>query len=339
MIELNPHRQTARIIAFLLYMFAGLMIVVGIFFTVASALVDVPTPGLEGVTNLGMAFMSASFFLVIAVMVALLGWRIQRLFGQHRLQEKLAAKSAAGCLKLGSLGCALWGLLATSITIITSKRMVTNEAANLTDLFVGPSGFILIIIIMLAIAGFISRNYTILTIEDRRRIFDAYKADIRSRLPLTEAESDTRAYVQERTLEVLEKLDVSLKGALLKFLSESGLLSGPTRIALRNADFRGIDLRSNSLPSADLHEINLEQATLQGAILFEANLSKANLRQANLSRINLQGSNLRQADLTGTILEGANLSGADLTEANVTLVQLKQAYLKETFLPDGKVTN
>lgn len=338
MIEPNPHRQTARLFAFGFYILAGVVIVIGIFFTIASAWMDLSQVGMEGVTNRQMVFMSVSLFLIIAVMIGLLGWRVQGLFGQPRRQDKLAAKSAVGCLRLGSLGCGLWGLLAASMTAITGKLLSTGEPAGIREIFIGSSGFILVIVTMLAVAWFISANYVPLKPKERRRAYEAYQEDIKSRL-LQLTEPEMQAYAQEQTMEVLAKLDAPLKSALLSFLSESGLLAGPKRIALRGADFRRIDLRSISLPHADLREVNLEQATLQGAFLFEVNLSKASLKKIDLTRANLEGANLRQADLTGAILEKTNLSGADLTEANVALGQLKQAHLETTVLPDGKMSD
>jgi len=338
MTELNPHRQSARIVAFVCYILAGFVLVAGVLFTLASATADMSQLGLEGVSNMKMAYLTASMFLIIALMIVLLGWRIQLLFGQHRRPDKLLAKSSVGCLRLGSLGCGLWTLLSASITLLTGKRLVTGEQATFTDIFVGASGSILLIIILLAVAWFISANYTQLKSEDRKRAFEAYREDINPHL-FRLAQPDTRAYVQERTMEILTKLDAPLKSVLLRFLSDSRLLTGYERIALSDADCRYIDLRSVSLPRADLHAINLEQSTLQGATLFEVDLRKANLKNTDLSYANLEGANLRQADLTEALLGNANLSGADLTEANVTLRQLEQAHLEKTILPDGKISN
>jgi pentapeptide repeat protein len=338
MMELNPHRQVARLAAFVCYVLAGVVLVAGVFFTLAAATADPSQLGLEGVSNRNMALVSAGLFLVIAIMIALLGWRIQMLFGQHHRQDKLLAKASVGCLRLGSLGCGLWTLLSASITLITGQRLVTGQQANSTDIFVGMSGSLLLIIVMLAVAWFISANYTSLKTEDRKRAFAAYCEDITSHLPKL-AEPETRAYMQERTMEVLTKLDTPFKSILLKFLSESRLLTGYERIALSNTDFRYVDLRSLSLPRADLHEVNLEQSTLQGAILFEVNLHKANLKRTDLSYANLQGANLQQADLAEAMLEKTNLSGADLTGANVTFRQLERAHLEKTILPDGRVSS
>jgi hypothetical protein len=227
-------------------------------------------------------------------------------------------------------------LLSAGCILLTGKLLSTNQPAGLLEVFVGTSGFILAIIVMQAVAWFISVNFAHLKPEERRRIYQAYLDAQQPRLHNL-ADPATRTSVQEQTMEVLEKLDAPLKGTLLGFLSESGLLTGPARIVLHNADFSRVDLRSISLPHADLREINLEQANLEGAILFKVNLHKANLRHADLSYANLQGANLRQADLTEAVLEKTNLSDVDLTKANVTPGQLERARLKNTTSPDGTV--
>jgi hypothetical protein len=337
MIDLNPHKQTAQVIAFALYILAGLMLVAGILFTIASALLD-PTqtyPDFGKATPQQMGFITCGLFLIIALMMVLFGRRIQLLFGQHRPQDKLAAKAAVAFLRLGSLGCGLWALLSLSILLVTTKRMVTGQDADNSDIVVGISGFALIIIFLQAVAWFIKKYYTYLTIEDRKRILYAYQKEILSRQSRLN-EPEQHSYVQERTMDILDKLDAPLKGELLRFLSESGFLSGALRITLRNADFRDINLQFLSLPYADWSEINLEKAILERANLFKVNLYKANLKGADFRYANLQQANLQQADLTGARLENANLSSADLAEAKVTPMQLQSAYLKETVLPNGK---
>jgi hypothetical protein len=322
MAEPNPHQQTARVAAFACYIVAGLVLVAGVLFTLAAATSDLSKLPVEGtVTNLRMAVMIASVFLVIALMIVLSGWRVQSLFGQERRQEKLLAKSAVGCLRLAGLGCGLWLVPSTATALMGGVWLATGEPLGLKEVFVGASGPLLVIGGMLSAAWFISATFINLKGE---RAYDDYLKRIEPRLPAL-ADPETRAYVQEQTLEVLTKLDATLKSALLDYLCKSRLLTGPNRITLHGADFRGVDLRSLDLPEADLSGINLEQANLQGARLFQANLREARLRRADLSRANLQWADLRQADLTDAVLAGAKLRGANLLEANVTPMQLDQA--------------
>jgi hypothetical protein len=316
-------------VAFVCYVLAGFVVVAGIFFTIVAASMELPAPGLEAVTNARMAVMVASIFAIIALMVSLLGWRIQRLFGQPRRQEKLAAKSAVGCLRQGSLGCGLWALPSTFTVLLTGKMLATDEPAGLREIFVGTSGFALVIILMLSVAWFISATFVRTSPEEGRRIYQEYLGRVQPRLPGL-ADLATRAYVQEQTIEVLAKLDMTSKRFLLEYLSRMGLLTGVTRITLQTADFRGVDLYSINLPRADLHGINFEHAKLQDAFLFEADLNGARLNKADLSRANLQDADLRMADLTGAVLDGANLRGADLGGALVTPAQLGRARLEQS---------
>jgi hypothetical protein len=270
--------------------------------------------------------MMASVFIIITLMIVLFGWRVQSLFGQRHRKEKLGAKSAVGCLRLGSLGCGLWALPSLFTALITGKLLATGEQVGFIDILVGMSVFVLAIILMMSIAWFISVNFARLKPEERRRAYQSYLELVEPSLPRL-ADPETRDFVQEQTMEVLTKLDATLKSTLLDYLSQAGLLTGNTRILLNNADFRRVDLRSISLPRADLREINLEQAKLQGAFLFEANLYKARLKKADLRRANLQGANLQQADLTGAMLEGTNLRGANRMGTIITSRQLAQARL------------
>ncbi|PYP90018.1 MAG: hypothetical protein DMF61_02125 [Blastocatellia bacterium AA13] len=372
MLELNPHRKTAVAVAFALYSLAGLVLLAGVFFTIASAYIDPSEFGRPGITNQHLIVVSAGMFLLMATMLILLARRVQVLFGTRIRQEKVAVKSAVACLTLGSWGCGLWTVLASVITAMLGK-LLTGDPAGIREIFIGASGSAVLIIIMRAVAWFISTNYVPPKSEEMKRAFEKYRDDIKLRL-LTINDPATRAYMQEQTKEILDKLDVSLKSVLFGFLMESGLLWGQERITISGADFRGVDLRSFSFPRADLREVNLERANLLGVPLFQVDLHRANLREAELGRAFLQNANLQNANLTraslkaanmteadlsgailkdatleGAILENANLTDADLTGANlknanlkgavIAPAQLQYARLQGTILPDGVIVN
>jgi len=327
----NPHRKVARTFAFVCYVLAALVLIASVFFTLAAATVEVSQLPVEGLTNQRMVFMVASPFLIVSLMLVLVGWRVQSLFGQHQRKDKLAAKSAVGCLRLGSLGCTLWAIPATASILITGKVVTTGEPAGLREIFVLASGVMLVVFLMLAVSWLISVYFAALNPQERLGAYDAYQNSIRPYL-FKIVEPEARIFVQEQTMDVLEKLDPSLKSKLLVFLGQSGLLSGDTRLGLKGADFRRVDLSKINLPRADLHGINLERAILRDAVLFKANLQNARLKQADLRRANLQEADLRQADFTGQALEEANLSEANLTGTRLTPEQRNQAGLKETIL-------
>jgi hypothetical protein len=99
-------------------------------------------------------------------------------------------------------------------------------------------------------------------------------------------------------------------------------------------------LSQANLSSAYLQRADIIGTNLSGADLRKADLSGADIIGANLSDTNLSGADLIGADLSGADLIGANLSGADLSGANLHhLLQLDQAILCKTTLPDGTVSN
>jgi uncharacterized protein YjbI with pentapeptide repeats len=327
MIETNPHRRLARVFAFICYAVAALVLCVSIFFILAAANMDLTQArGLEGVTNARMTIMISSGFGIVVLMIILLGWRVQKVFGQHRRQEKPTARATVGCLRLGSLGCALWNLPVTFGVLISGKILTTGEPAGIQDIFVGISGSVVVIILTLSVAWFISANFVRLNAEEQRRVYHSYVNLVQTESSKM-ADPETRARVQDQTMYVLTKLDTPLKSSLLQNLSKSNLLTGNTRIVLRNVDFRRVDLCSSNLPEADLGEINLEGARLEGAMLFKVNLYKAKLKKSNLSRVRLQEANLQQADLTEAVLNEAKLRGANLSKTILRNANLSNANL------------
>ena len=335
--NITPHNRYARTVVLLCYSAAGFVLLAGAFFALAAASLEMPEPPLNRVSPPMLAALMSGPFLIFATLLILFGWRVQNLYRQRHEPEKIVAQIAVGCLRLGSIGCGLWLILSACTTLLMGTILITGEPAGIRQVIIGSSGPVLAIFLMLIVAWFISASYLRNKSKKLGRAYRAYLDDIRPRLHML-AEPETLASLQQSTMEVLGKLDATLKSALLIFLGESGLLEGHARIILKDADFRYVNLPSNSLPRAILRGIDLGQAMLPGCILFEADLRNAKLNSADLSYANLQGANLRQADLTEAVLEKTNLSGADLTEAKLTLHQLRQARLDNTVLPDGTVT-
>lgn len=358
MIEINPYRRLARTIAFICYAAAGAVFCLGVFLTVEAATQDMSyIREAERMTNAQFATMIGTLFAAWVVMISVLGWRVQRVFGQHRRIEKPIATAAVGCLRLASLGCVLWPLPGALGVIFTGHVLSNGQSVTLPGLIVAVSIISLTITLMLSVAWFISANVLRPNDPERNHAYQTYLSDVQVKLPRM-ADPQTRAFLQEQTLYVLPKLNQPLKGTLLKDLSKSNLLTGNARIVLRNADFRGADLRLSDLPEADLREINLEEARLEGGLLFRVNLYKARLRKCNLSRARLQEANLQEADLTEAVLiearlraanlyraklqkanlSGANLQGANLQEADLRHANFEGAVLKETDLRGADLT-
>ena len=118
------------------------------------------------------------------------------------------------------------------------------------------------------------------------------------------------------TLAALRSLSGPRKGVLVRFLSDSKLIStGYSAVPLSLADLSDVDLAG-----ADLSQTDLSRANLRGADLAEANL--------------------RNADLTGAVLYGADLRGADLTQTVVDDRQLAESLSMEgATMPDGSAMN
>lgn len=151
--------------------------------------------------------------------------------------------------------------------------------------------------------------------------------------------TEVRDLARARTITVLRRLDGSRKGALLRFLHESGLVDGAQpAISLNRADLGNAYLARADLSGSNLGGTILREAFLEAAHLGGADLSEADLQGAILVPADLSGANLNRARLSMADLNLANLRRADLTGARVTDEQLeKAASLEGTTLPDGTV--
>lgn len=128
---------------------------------------------------------------------------------------------------------------------------------------------------------------------------------------------------------------------------------------LRGVNLSGLDLRRTDLRAAHLHGANLRGANLsganldgawlggfwhrgtdlEGANLRDANLERAFLCFANLAHADLRDANLQNAFLLDTDVSGADLRGADLRRARLVGVNLEEARLGNTLLPDDPLTS
>jgi uncharacterized protein YjbI with pentapeptide repeats len=157
-------------------------------------------------------------------------------------------------------------------------------------------------------------------LEKRRRTADS----------LYTRRGDTRTIIRAQTLTVLERVGKKRKRAIMRFLSESGLLEigSETAISLDDADFSDANLDSMNLSGKGLRQIRLTPATLASADLSRADLSRADLGKADLSDADLNSADLRRASLRGADLRGADLRAADLRgEADLSGADLSRADL------------
>lgn len=188
---------------------------------------------------------------------------------------------------------------------------------------IGALGQILIAILGVYVAW---RQYVIskdLTIQQNRitqqQTIDAYFQGV-SDLALDEQGfledwPQERAIAEGRTAAIMSSVDAEGKAKILRFLSQSRLVTPLKRDRLlgrpildgdggyaedRDHGIRVIDLNV-MLAGADLASTDLRWTELSEANLVRANLSKCDLVKANLSRAVLYDANLVRADMKGAI--------------------------------------
>jgi uncharacterized protein YjbI with pentapeptide repeats/energy-coupling factor transporter ATP-binding protein EcfA2 len=182
---------------------------------------------------------------------------------------------------------------------------------------------------------------------------------------------EVSSIARARTLTTLSELNGKRKGQVLKFLYETGVVSGrcPVNLdTLQSTDCKqekglylgdaafdkttfehpmllpGIDLTRASLSEANLSESDLSQAAMQDATLKDAILTKAILTDAQMNRAELQGANLvgailLRANLESTVFENADLKGAKLEQANLKGADLYKANLSNTIMIGADLQN
>lgn len=111
-----------------------------------------------------------------------------------------------------------------------------------------------------------------------------------------------------------------------------------SKIELRRADLRGLNLSHADLSGADLSYANLREVDFRGANLSEAYLNEADLTGANLQNANLQGAYLIKAYLIKTNLKESNLTKAYLTGAYLTKSDCSSSNLSGAYLNNSKIT-
>ncbi len=206
-----------------------------------------------------------------------------------------------------------------------SRNIKINwDAVGALGELIGALGQILIAILGVYVAW---RQYVIskdLTIQQNRitqqQTIDAYFQGV-SDLALDEQGfledwPQERAIAEGRTAAIMSSVDAEGKAKILRFLSQSRLVTPLKRDRLlgrpildgdggyaedREHGIRVIDLNV-MLAGADLASTDLRWTELSEANLVRANLSKCDLVKANLSRAVLYDANLVRADMKGTTL-------------------------------------
>ena len=235
-----------------------------------------------------------------------------------------------------------FGLLAGTVGLLIlsgangelgSRNIKINwDAVGAVGEVIGALGQILIAILGVYVAW---RQYVIskdLTIQQNRitqqQTIDAYFQGV-SDLALDEQGfledwPQERAIAEGRTAAIMSSVDAEGKAKILRFLSQSRLVTPLKRDRLlgrpildgdggyaedRDHGIRVIDLNV-MLAGADLAGTDLRWTELSEANLVRANLSKCDLVKANLSRAILYDANLSRADLKGATLFYGSIESA-----------------------------
>jgi uncharacterized protein YjbI with pentapeptide repeats len=233
-----------------------------------------------------------------------------------------------------SLVIACFGLLAGIVGLLmlsganaqpgTRNIKINWEAIGALGEIIGALGQILIAVIAVYVAW---RQYVIskdLTIQQNRitqqQTIDAYFQGV-SDLAMDENGfledwPQERAIAEGRTAAIIRSVDAEGKAKILRFLSQSKLVSPIKRdrqlgrpildgnggyAVDREGGVRVIDL-GVMLAGADLANMDLRWTDLSDANLVRANITGCDLVKANLSRTILYEANLTGADLKGTRL-------------------------------------
>jgi uncharacterized protein YjbI with pentapeptide repeats len=222
-----------------------------------------------------------------------------------------------------------------------SRNIQINwDAIGALGELIGALGQILIAILGVYVAW---RQYVIskdLTIQQNRitqqQTIDAYFQGV-SDLALDEQGfledwPQERAIAEGRTAAIMSSVDAEGKAKILRFLSQSRLVTPLQRDRLlgrpildgnggyaedREYGIRVIDLNV-MLAGADLASTDLRWTDLSDANLVRANLSKCDLVKANLSRAVLYDANLSRADLKGATLFYGSIDTASPRTRNET---------------------
>lgn len=246
---------------------------------------------------------------------------------QRAVIEALSPKERSQVVAVFGLVAGLIGL--GSITGVNRRfdellNQINTDAVGSLAEWTGALGQILIAILAVYIAW---RQYVIskdLTIQQniitQQQTIDAYFQGVCDLAlddeGLLEDWPQERAFSEGRTAAILGSVDAGGKAKVLRFLSQSRLLTPLKRdrhLGRPILDGNGgyLEDRDNGVRVIDLN-VMLAGAELAGTDLRWTELSEANMVRANLSHCDLV-----KANLSRTILYEANLAGADMKGARL----------------------
>ncbi|HBB32938.1 MAG TPA: low-complexity protein [Cyanobacteria bacterium UBA8803] len=237
---------------------------------------------------------------------------------QRSLQETFTPQQRSQIIAICGVAAAVLGL-----AHLTGFKHYFDSIGSLAE-WIGALGQILIAILAVYIAWrqyIISKDLTIQqnTITQQQTI-DAYFQGVSDLAlddeGLLEDWPQERAFCEGRTAAILTSVDAQGKAKVLRFLSQSRLLTPLKRdrhLGRPMLDGNG-GYQEDRLNGVRVIELNV---MLAGADLCHTDLRWTELSEANMVRANLSSCDLVGANLSRTILYEANLTGADMKGARL----------------------
>lgn len=267
---------------------------------------------------------------------------------QRLVSKALSPKERAQIVAFFGIIAGLMGLASLSgvnRTIDKFLNKINSEAIGSLAEWTGAVGQILIAVLAVYIAW---RQYVIskdLTIQQnvitQQQTIDSYFQGVSDLAlddeGLLEDWPQERAFSEGRTAAILGSVDANGKAKVLRFLSQSRLLTPLKRdrhLGRPMLDGNGgyQEDRSYGVRVIDLN-IMLAGADISGTDLRWTELSDANMVRANLS-----GCDLVKANLSRTILYDANLTGADMKGVRLFYGSLENASPRSRIHPPNYET-
>jgi len=304
---------------------------------------------LMALAALGLGVMTQSNWLILLSSLVALGSALRLLL--PLLVSFLADLSSQQQTILLALPGGLLGLLGLMHSLGLNRQLLAwgqtirwDVVGALGD-FVGAFGQILIALLAVYVAWrqyIISRDLT--TQQNRitqQQTIDAFFQGISELVlddeGLLEDWPQERIIAEARTAAILSSVDAPGKAKVIRFLSQSKLLT-PLR--------RDSRLGRPILDGVGGYQEDWSHGTRVidlGAVLADSDLAKTDLRwcdlsDANLVRTNLAGCDLVKANLTRTILYDATLAGADVMGARFFWGEINQASPRSRHEPPDYTT-
>ncbi|CAF4484663.1 unnamed protein product [Rotaria sp. Silwood2] len=143
----------------------------------------------------------------------------------------------------------------------------------------------------------------------------------------------TASIARAKTLTVIQQLDATRSGFVIRFLYEAKqLTSGANSLDISDAELIGIDLSMVHFTKADLqytsfHNVHSRRTMFRNICLMNATFISSSLQQVVFincmcQNVNFRSANLKHADFSGAKLKGSTFTQTRLERTNFSRVNL-----------------